>query len=75
MGKGCPHFKQFCLRKCACLSISGYVSFAKAARSLKSLQLEECHMITQVGFFGALNCGAKLKAFAMVKCMGIKDLN
>lgn len=76
VGKGCPNLKQFCLRKCAFLSDSGLVSFAKAAVSLEGLQLEECHRITQFGFFGALlNCGAKLKAFAMINCLGIKDLN
>ncbi|KAG2700128.1 hypothetical protein I3760_07G218800 [Carya illinoinensis] len=76
VGKGCPNIKQLCLRKCAFLSNGGLVSFAKAAGSLESLQLEECHMITQVGLFGALlNCGAKLKALAMVNCLGMKDLN
>ncbi|KAF5456732.1 hypothetical protein F2P56_026179 [Juglans regia] len=76
VGKGCPNLKQLSLRKCAFLSNGGLVSFAKAAGSLESLQLEECHMITQVGLFGALlNCGAKLKALAMVNCLGMKDLN
>lgn len=76
VGRGCPNLKQFCLRKCAFLSDKGLVSFAKAAASLESLQLEECHRITQFGLFGILlNCGAKLKALAMVSCLGIKDLN
>ncbi|KAF3944282.1 hypothetical protein CMV_029236 [Castanea mollissima] len=76
VGRGCPNLKQFCLRKCAFLSDNGLVSFAKAAAALESLQLEECHRITQFGFFGILlNCGAKLKALAMVNCLGIKDLN
>uniref|UniRef100_A0A2N9HPA4 F-box domain-containing protein n=1 Tax=Fagus sylvatica TaxID=28930 RepID=A0A2N9HPA4_FAGSY len=76
VGKGCPNLKQFSLRKCAFLSDNGLVSFAKAAASLESLQLEECHRITQFGFFGALlNCGTKLKALAVVNCLGIKDLN
>ena len=76
VGKGCPNLKQFSLRKCAFLSDNGLVSFAKAAASLESLQLEECHRITQFGFFGTLlNCGTKLKALAVVNCLGIKDLN
>ncbi|KAK9280232.1 hypothetical protein L1049_013919 [Liquidambar formosana] len=76
VGKGCPNLTQFCLRKCAFLSDNGLVSFAKAAGSLESLQLQECHRITQFGFFGALvNCGAKLKALALVNCLGIKDVN
>ncbi|XVE53615.1 hypothetical protein DITRI_Ditri03aG0016900 [Diplodiscus trichospermus] len=76
LGRGCPNLKQFCLRKCAFLSDKGLVSFAKAAGSLESLQLEECHRVTQFGFFGSLlNCGAKLKAISLVKCLGIKDLN
>ncbi|KAL1127957.1 hypothetical protein V6Z11_A13G214400 [Gossypium hirsutum] len=76
VGKGCPNLKQLCLHKCAFLSDKGLVSFAKTASSLESLQLEECHRITQFGFFGSLlNCGAKLKAFSLVNCYGIKDLN
>ncbi|KAI4316327.1 hypothetical protein L6164_024316 [Bauhinia variegata] len=76
VGKGCPNLKQFNLRKCAFLSDNGLVSFSKAALSLESLQLEECHRITQFGFFGVLfNCGAKLKALALLSCFGIKDLN
>ncbi|MBA0807004.1 hypothetical protein Gohar_022836, partial [Gossypium harknessii] len=66
----------FCLRKCAFLSDNGLVSFAKAAGSLESLELEECHRVTQFGFFGSLiNCGAKFKAISLVNCLGIKDLN
>lgn len=76
MGKGCPNLRQFCLRKCAFLSDNGLVSFVKGAESLESLQLEECHMITQLGFFGSLlNCGAKLKALALMNCLGIRELN
>lgn len=75
VGKGCPNLRQFCLRKCAFLSDNGLVSFAKAAGSLESLQLEECHRITQFGFLGSLlDCGAKLKAVALVNCFGIRDL-
>ncbi|KAJ9167739.1 hypothetical protein P3X46_019342 [Hevea brasiliensis] len=76
MGKGCPNLKQFCLRKCAFLTDNGLVLFVRAAKSLESLQLEECHRITQLGCFGSLlNCGAQLKALAMVNCLGIRDLN
>lgn len=76
VGKGCPNLRQICLRKCAFLSDNGLVSFVKAAESLESLQLEKCHRITQLGFFGSLfNCGAKLKALAVMNCLGIRDLN
>ncbi|XP_022754495.1 EIN3-binding F-box protein 1-like [Durio zibethinus] len=76
VGKGCPNLKQFCLCKCSFLSDNGLMSFAETASSLESLQLEECHRITQFGFFGSLlNCGAKLKAISLVNCLGIKDLN
>ncbi|GKU87268.1 hypothetical protein SLEP1_g1698 [Rubroshorea leprosula] len=76
VGKGCPNLKQFCLRKSAFISDNGLVSFAKAAGSLESLQLEECHRITQFGFFGSLlNCGARLKALSLVNCLGFKDLS
>ncbi|KAJ9184026.1 hypothetical protein P3X46_007810 [Hevea brasiliensis] len=76
MGKGCPNLRQFCLRKCVFLSDNGLDSFVKAAESLESLQLEECHRITQLGFFGSLlNCGAKLKALAVMNCLGVRDLN
>ncbi|KAJ7966181.1 EIN3-binding F-box protein 1-like [Quillaja saponaria] len=74
IGKGCPNMKHLCLRKGAILSDNGLVSFAKAAPSLESLQLEECHRITQFGFFGLLlNCGAQLKSLTLVSCFGIKD--
>jgi EIN3-binding F-box protein len=57
------------------VSDNGLVAFAKAAGSLESLQLEECNRITQSGIVGALsNCGTKLKALSLVKCMGIKDM-
>ncbi|KAF7817251.1 EIN3-binding F-box protein 1 [Senna tora] len=76
VGKGCPNLKHTHLRKCAFLSDNGLLSFAKSALSLESLQLEECHRITQFGFFGVIiNCGAKLKALALISCFGIKDLN
>ncbi|PPD79230.1 hypothetical protein GOBAR_DD23846 [Gossypium barbadense] len=76
IGKGCPNLKQFCVGKCAFLSDNGLVSFAKAAGSLESLELEECHRVTQFGFFGSLiNCGAKFKAISLMNCLGIKDLN
>uniref|UniRef100_A0A5B7AM40 Putative EIN3-binding F-box protein 1-like n=1 Tax=Davidia involucrata TaxID=16924 RepID=A0A5B7AM40_DAVIN len=75
IGKGCLNLKQMCLRKCCFVSNGGLVSFAKAAGSLESLQLEECNRITQSGILGALsNCGSKLKSLSLVKCMGIKDL-
>ncbi|KAF8406936.1 hypothetical protein HHK36_006057 [Tetracentron sinense] len=74
MGKGCPNLQQLSLRKCPFLSDDGLVAFALTAGSLASLQLEECNTITQSGVLGALsNCGAKLKALVLVKCMGIKD--
>ncbi|KAL9230268.1 hypothetical protein vseg_005643 [Gypsophila vaccaria] len=75
VGKGCPNLKQFSLKKSAFLSDNGLMSFAKAAMSLESLQLEECHRITQIGFFGLLlNCGSKLKALALSNCFGFKDM-
>ncbi|KDP33594.1 hypothetical protein JCGZ_07165 [Jatropha curcas] len=76
MGKGCPNLRHFCLRKCVFLSDNGLVSFVKAAQSLEVLQLEECHRIAQLGFFGSLlNSGSKLKALSLVNCMGIRELN
>ncbi|XP_074287119.1 EIN3-binding F-box protein 1-like [Silene latifolia] len=75
VGKGCPNLKQFVLKKCAFLSDNGLISFAKVSRSLESLQLEECHRITQIGFFGLLlNCSPKFKALAMSNCFGFKDM-
>ncbi|XP_074276568.1 EIN3-binding F-box protein 1-like [Silene latifolia] len=75
VGKGCPNLKQFVLKKGAFLSDNGLVSFAKAAGALESLQLEECHRITQIGFFSLLlNCGPKLKALALSGCFGFKDM-
>ncbi|KAF8393213.1 hypothetical protein HHK36_021454 [Tetracentron sinense] len=76
VGKGCPNLQQLSLRKCLFLSDNGLVAFALTAGSLESLQLEECNRITQSGVLGAIsNCGSKLKALTLVKCMGIKDIS
>ncbi|KAJ0260275.1 F-box domain-containing protein [Hirschfeldia incana] len=73
--KGCPNMKKALISKSPLVSDNGLVSFAKGALSLESIQLEECHRVTQFGFFGSLlNCGAKLKVFSMVDCLGIRDL-
>ncbi|KAL8162022.1 hypothetical protein V2J09_013511 [Rumex salicifolius] len=75
VGKGCPNMKSFSLRKCAFLSDSGLVSFAQVSSSLESLLLDECHRVTQVGFFNLfLNCSSKLKAVSVSNCFGIKDM-
>ncbi|EEF37946.1 grr1, plant, putative [Ricinus communis] len=75
IAKGCTNLKQMCLRKCCFVSDNGLVSFARAAGSLESLQLEECNRVTQSGIVGAIsNCGTKLKALSLVKCMGIRDV-
>uniref|UniRef100_A0A1J3J0G1 EIN3-binding F-box protein 1 n=1 Tax=Noccaea caerulescens TaxID=107243 RepID=A0A1J3J0G1_NOCCA len=75
VGKGCPNMKKALVSKSPLLSDNGLVSFAKASLSLESLHLEECHRVTQFGFFGSLlNCGAKLKSFSVVNCLGIRDL-
>ncbi|XP_010555012.1 PREDICTED: EIN3-binding F-box protein 2-like [Tarenaya hassleriana] len=76
VGSGCPDLKQVYLSKCLLVSGKGLVSLAKSALSLESLKLEECHRINQFGFFGFLvNCGLKLKAFSVVNCLGIRDIN
>ncbi|KAI9106700.1 hypothetical protein K1719_022228 [Acacia pycnantha] len=76
LGRGCPNLKHLYLCKSAFLSDYGLVSFSKAALSIESLKVEECHRITQLGFFGVLfNCCAKLKALALISCFGIKDQN
>ncbi|KAF8089444.1 hypothetical protein N665_0506s0049 [Sinapis alba] len=75
VGKGCPNMKKALISKSPLLSDNGLVSFAKGSLSLESLQLEECHRVTQFGCFGSLlNCGAKLKSFSLVNCLGIRDL-
>ncbi|XP_019085135.1 PREDICTED: EIN3-binding F-box protein 1 isoform X1 [Camelina sativa] len=75
VGKGCPNMKKAIISRSPLLSDNGLVSFAKASLSLESVQLEECHRVTQFGFFGSLlNCGEKLKAFSLVNCLGIRDL-
>ncbi|XP_015078449.1 EIN3-binding F-box protein 1-like [Solanum pennellii] len=73
--KACPNLKLFCVRKSFVLSDNGLVACVKALVSLQHLRLEECHLITQAGFFGILlNCGKKLKTFSLVKCFGVNDL-
>ncbi|XP_073282675.1 EIN3-binding F-box protein 1-like, partial [Primulina huaijiensis] len=47
LGGGCPNLKLFGLRKNLLVSDTGMVKFARAAVTLESLQLEECHRITQ----------------------------
>ncbi|XP_010526214.1 PREDICTED: EIN3-binding F-box protein 1-like [Tarenaya hassleriana] len=75
VGKGSPNLKKLFLSKCPLLSDNGLVSFAKSSSSVESLQLEECHRVTQFGFFGSLlYCGAKLRAFSLANCLGIRDL-
>ncbi|XP_073525530.1 uncharacterized protein [Phyllobates terribilis] len=75
IGKGCRNLKSFSLRKCAFLSDNGLVAFSRVAGSLESLQLDECHRITQVGFFGIfLNCGVNLKAVSVSNCFGIREM-
>ncbi|KAL2545201.1 EIN3-binding F-box protein 1 [Forsythia ovata] len=76
IGKGCPNLHQICLRRCPLISDNGLVSFAKVAGLLESLQLEECHMITQYGVFSIFaNCCWKLKALALANCLGIQNMN
>ncbi|XP_028779273.1 EIN3-binding F-box protein 1 [Neltuma alba] len=76
LGRGCPNLKHLYLCKSAFLSDYGLASFSKVALSIESLKLEECHRITQVGFFGVLfNCCVKLKALALISCFGIKAQN
>ncbi|KAG2278495.1 hypothetical protein Bca4012_041185 [Brassica carinata] len=76
VGSGCPDLKHVSLNKCLLVSGKGLVSLAKSAASLESLKLEECHRINHFGFLGFLmSCGAKLKAFSLVNCLGIQDLN
>lgn len=76
LGRGCPNLKHLYLCRSAFLSDNGLASFTKVSLSLESLELEECHRITQIGLFSILfNCGAKLKALSLVSCFGIKDLN
>ncbi|KAJ8560241.1 hypothetical protein K7X08_004299 [Anisodus acutangulus] len=54
---------------------NGLVAFVKASVLLENLPLEECHGITQTGFFGVLfNCGKKLEALSLGNCFGVKDL-
>lgn len=76
LGKGCPNLKQLCIRSSAFLSDGGLVSFMKSARSLESLQLEECHRITLAGLYGlVVGCGDKLKSLALTNCWGFKDFD
>ncbi|CAI9293366.1 unnamed protein product [Lactuca saligna] len=76
IGNGCHALKHMVLKKCWFLSDKGLVSFARAARFLESLQLEECNRVTQQGILGTLsNQNSKMKSFSVVKCMGVIDLD
>ncbi|MCL7028910.1 hypothetical protein MKW94_028167 [Papaver nudicaule] len=75
VAKGCPNLKNLFLCKCSFVSDNGLVAFTKNSASIESLQLEECNRISQYGVLAAIsNCGLKLKALSLVKCMGIKDI-
>ncbi|XP_027773739.1 EIN3-binding F-box protein 1-like [Solanum pennellii] len=72
--KACPNLKLFYVQKSVVLSNNGWVSCVKALVLLQKLRLEECHLITQAGFFSILlNCGKKLKILSLVKCFGVND--
>ncbi|RZC91170.1 hypothetical protein C5167_027233 [Papaver somniferum] len=74
-GKGCANLKNLSLHKCSFVSDNGLVAFTKNSACIKSLRLEECNRISQYGVLAAIsNCGLKLKALSLVKCMGIKDI-
>ncbi|KAJ0811080.1 putative F-box domain, leucine-rich repeat domain superfamily, F-box-like domain superfamily [Helianthus annuus] len=74
LGRGCPNLKQASVQKSAFLSDNGIVAFAKVTQSVETVNLEECHAVTQLGIFGLLvNCST-LKALSLTKCLGIKDL-
>ena len=76
VAKGCPSLKQLCLRRCCYLSDIGLQGFVEGAMALENLQLEECHRITLVGVLsGPVSCNTKLKTLALVKCLGIKDID
>ncbi|XP_026426316.1 EIN3-binding F-box protein 1-like isoform X2 [Papaver somniferum] len=75
IGKGSPNLKNLSLHKCSLISDNGLVSYTKSSFSIKSIQLHECNEISQYGVLAAIsNCGSKLRAVSLVKCMGIKDI-
>ncbi|KAI3911804.1 hypothetical protein MKX01_038246 [Papaver californicum] len=75
VAKGCPNLKNLFLCKCSFVSDNGLVAFTKNSASIENLQLEECNRISQYGILAAIsNCGLKLKALSLVRCMGIKDI-
>ncbi|KAM7268768.1 hypothetical protein ACFE04_010934 [Oxalis oulophora] len=70
IGTSCQNLKKMCLRKFCFLSDNGLITFAKSAKSLENLQLEECNRISQNGVVGILS---NLKSLTLVKCMGLKE--
>ncbi|XP_020592639.1 EIN3-binding F-box protein 1-like [Phalaenopsis equestris] len=75
IAKGCPNLKLLSIKRSSYLSDAGLKSFTGYAKMLERLQLEECNGITLVGVLeGLLNCYAKLKSLALIKCLGIKDI-
>ncbi|XP_026441119.1 EIN3-binding F-box protein 1-like [Papaver somniferum] len=75
IGKGSPNLKNLSLHKCSLISDNGLVAYTKCSLSIKSIQLHECNEISQNGVLAVIsNCGLKLRAVSLVKCMGIKDI-
>ncbi|XP_020269843.1 EIN3-binding F-box protein 1-like [Asparagus officinalis] len=75
VAKGCPNLNQLSIHKCCFISDNGLKRFIEASRELEKLQLEECHRITLVGVLAVLvKCNAKLRKLALVRCLGIRDI-
>ncbi|KAH0729405.1 hypothetical protein KY290_000537 [Solanum tuberosum] len=74
--KGCPNLKLICIQKRRVLSDYGLVACVKALVSLQSIQLEECHLITQARLYGILlNCKSNLMAMNLSGCISVTDIS
>ncbi|XP_020572533.1 EIN3-binding F-box protein 1-like isoform X2 [Phalaenopsis equestris] len=75
IAKCCQHLRHLYLRRACNVTDTGLKSFTSSTNILESLKLEECSMITLHGVLdGLLNCNARFRSLALVKCTGIRDI-
>lgn len=75
ISKCCPRLKHLCIQSSCNLTDAGLKAFARSAKLLESLQLENCARITLHGIIeGIISCNTRIRSIALIKCLGIRDI-
>ncbi|XP_020690479.1 EIN3-binding F-box protein 1 isoform X1 [Dendrobium catenatum] len=75
IAKCCPQLKHLYLQRSCNITDTGLKGFTRSTSILESLKLEDCSMITLHGILdGLLNCSARFRSLALIKCTGIRDI-